>query len=82
MNAGSVGNSLDGDTAASYVILEGRLDATDAPFGIQFVRVPYDIEAEITLARELDMPDWEPYAIELRTGVYRGLHAQLGLTVE
>lgn len=82
VNTGSVGNSLDGDTAASYVILEGRLDAADASFGIQFVRVPYDIEAEIAVARELDMPDWEPYAIELRTGVYRGLHAQLGLTVE
>lgn len=68
LNAGSVGNPLDQPTAA-YVIL-----SADAP-GVahEIVRVPYDIEREIALARDLGMPELEPYAIELRTGLYRGL---------
>jgi hypothetical protein len=76
---GSVGNPLD-EPQASYVILEGEPDGgRSAPFGIQFVRVPYDIEAEIAVAAALGMPALEPYAIELRTAVYRGQHAALGL---
>ena len=52
-----------------------------APFGVQFVRVPYDVEAEIAATRALDMPaaETEAYAVELRTGVYRGRHEELGL---
>ncbi|WP_205857212.1 metallophosphoesterase family protein [Phytoactinopolyspora endophytica] len=79
-NVGSVGNALDEPTAC-YVILEGVLDGASAdPFGLQFVRVPYDIEAEIAVAAELGMPELDAYAIELRTAIYRGRHAQLGLT--
>jgi protein phosphatase len=79
-NVGSVGNSLDEPTA-SYVILEGVRDGSPSdPFGLQFVRVSYDIEAEIAAAAALGMPELEAYAIELRTAVYRGLHARLGLT--
>lgn len=95
VNAGSVGNQLD-DPTPSYVILEGDFgsgasgDAFDggevtrgpaAPFGVQFVRVPYDVEAEIAATRALDMPaaETEAYAVELRTGVYRGRHEELGL---
>ncbi len=78
LNAGSVGNPLDEPTAA-YVILEGTPGAGSGPFGVQFVRVPYDIEAEIAVAQELGMPTTATYAIELRTAVYRGLHAQRGL---
>ena len=41
-NTGSVGNSM-GDPTPVYVILEGVPDSSsDAPFSIQFVRVPYD----------------------------------------
>ncbi|CAM3565948.1 metallophosphoesterase [Occultella aeris] len=78
-NAGSVGNPLDEPTAC-YVILEGVPDggATD-PFGVQFVRLDYDVEGEIEVARGLGMPDLEAYAIELRTAIYRGRHAELGL---
>jgi len=80
VNVGSVGNQLD-DPTPSYVILEGDPDGgRDAPFGIQFVRVAYDVEAEIAAARALGMPEVEAYEIELRTGVYRGDHAALGLT--
>lgn len=70
-NAGSVGNPLDMPIAV-YVIMSGNLGSTElAPFGIDFVRVPYDIEAQIKRAYDLNMPDTEPYARELRTGVYR-----------
>lgn len=71
-NAGSVGNPLDEPTSV-YVVIEGVLDDPDpAPFGIQFVRVPYDVEAEIAVARDMGMPELEYYAVELREGLYRG----------
>lgn len=80
VNVGSVGNQLDEPTP-SYAILEGDPDGgAEAPFGTQFVRVRYDVEAEIAAARELGMPETEAYEIELRTGVYRGDHAALGLS--
>ena len=81
-NVGSVGNPLDEPTA-SYVILEGVPGggASDV-FGLQVVRVPYDVEAEIAVARGLGMPQLEAYAIELRTAVYRGRHAERGLRAE
>ncbi|WP_154795047.1 metallophosphoesterase family protein [Occultella kanbiaonis] len=78
-NVGSVGNPLDEPTAC-YVILEGVPDGVAAdPFGVQFVRLAYDVEGEIEVARRLGMPDLEAYAVELRTAVYRGRHAELGL---
>lgn len=71
-NAGSAGNPLDEPTP-SYVVLEGVLDAEGpAPFGIQHVRVPYDVEVEIAVARELRMPTREVWEVELRTARYRG----------
>lgn len=71
-NAGSVGNALDEPTAC-YVILDGALGSPEAaPFSIQIVRVPYDVEAEIAVARELGMPEVEFYAVELREALYRG----------
>ena len=72
VNVGSVGNPLDA-TTASYVILEGAPDSLEAaPFGIQFVRVPFDTEQEIAIAEASGMPEAREYAIELRTGLYRG----------
>ncbi len=72
-NAGSVGNALDEPTA-SYVILDGVVGSPEpAPFGIQFTRVHYDIEAEIAVATERGMPELEEYAVELREGIYRGV---------
>lgn len=73
-NVGSVGNPLD-EPVPSYAILEGVVDEPDpAPFGLQLVRVPYDVEAEIAAATRLGMPALQPYAVELRTAVYRGSH--------
>ncbi|MGH3385999.1 MAG: metallophosphoesterase family protein [Nocardioidaceae bacterium] len=71
-NTGSVGNSM-GDPTPVYVVMEGVLDASDeAPFSLQFVRVPYDVEAELLVAKEMEMPEQEAYALELRDGIYRG----------
>lgn len=71
-NTGSVGNSM-GDPTPVYVILEGVMDVTEeAPFSIQFVRVPYDWAAELAVAAELGMPELEGYTLEVRDGIYRG----------
>lgn len=72
VNVGSVGNPLD-EPLACYLILEGVPDSEqEAPFSLQFVRLPYDVEAEIAVAEGLGMPETEPYARELRTAIYRG----------
>ena len=77
-NVGSVGNPIDEPTS-SYGILEGVLDEPGrAPFGFELVRVPYDVEAEIAVATELGMPELEPYAVELRTALYRGWQQPAG----
>lgn len=73
VNAGSVGNHLDG-LSASYVVLA----AGESGISREIVRVPYDIEREIAVAASRGMPELEPYAIELRTGVYRGLQGRSG----
>ncbi|WP_412539331.1 metallophosphoesterase family protein [Longispora sp. K20-0274] len=71
-NTGSVGNCMD-DPTPVYVILEGVPDSeVEAPFSIQFVRVPYDVEAELAVAGEMGMPELAAYTSELRDGIYRG----------
>jgi len=73
-NAGSVGNPLD-EPRATYVLLSGVRDGEDwnAPFRMQIVRLPYDIESVITRARALDMPRTDELEIELREAIYRGM---------
>lgn len=71
-NAGSVGNALDMPMAV-YAVLTGNLNQPEeSPFRIEFVRVPYDIEAAIQRAEDLNMPETDFYSIELRTSQYRG----------
>ncbi|PWV94485.1 protein phosphatase [Paenibacillus cellulosilyticus] len=71
-NTGSVGNPLE-IPQASYAVLEGRLNSSElTSFGIQLVRVPYDIELAIKQATNESMPDLEAYVLELRTAQYRG----------
>jgi protein phosphatase len=71
-NVGSVGNPLDIPQAA-YGIIEGEYGSQlPAPFSLQVVRVPYDIEQAVKLAIDARMPSLEPYIIELRTSVHRG----------
>ncbi|MEV0647134.1 metallophosphoesterase family protein [Phytomonospora sp. NPDC050363] len=70
-NTGSVGNSLE-DPTPVYVILEGAVDSmAEAPFSIQFVRVPYDVDAELAFAKSAGMPQFDGYEAELRHGIYR-----------
>lgn len=73
-NAGSVGNPLDMPMAC-YCVLEAKEGPAAAPWSCSFIRVPYDIEAEISAAGASGMPDLDYYASELRTAVYRGLTA-------
>jgi predicted phosphodiesterase len=70
-NPGSVGNPLD-VPQASYTILEGIYGAAEpAPWSINILRVPYDIEAAIRAGYASGMPDADAYADELRTARYR-----------
>ncbi len=71
-NAGSVGNPTD-EATASYAVLHGVLDSAEtASFSLELVRVPYDIELAVKLARDADLPDLAAYEFELRTARYRG----------
>lgn len=73
LNVGSAGNPLD-IPLASYVVLTGVLDGNaPAPFSIDFVRLPYDLEATIAEAQRVDLPELDAYCVELRTAVYRRL---------
>ena len=55
-----------------YVLIEGVVGSTEpAPFGISFVRVPYDVEAELAHSRAVGMPAYAGWEAELRHGVYR-----------
>jgi len=69
-NVGSLGNPLD-IPISSYVIIEGVEGEEQGSFSINFVRVPYDIEAAIKLAEnEPGMPALPEYISELRTAKY------------
>ena len=68
INVGSVGNPLD-TTQASYVILEGD-EKENSSFGVQFIRVSYDIEKAIALAVKAKVPDLDGYISELKTAQY------------
>ncbi len=62
VNTGSVGRPKDGDWRAGYVLLEAG--AGDP--GVEFVRVPYDMEATIAGIREARLP--EDFVESLRGG--------------
>lgn len=71
-NTGSVGAPYDGLPQASYTILEGMADhMEEAPFSVQLVRVPYDIEKAVAVAEQVGLPELERYRYEQRTGLER-----------
>ena len=75
-NTGSVGNCM-GDPTPMYCILEGELGGQEpAPWSVAYVRVPYDVEAELAVAREMGLPQYDGYEVELRHGIYRGSLAE------
>ena len=61
INEGSVGKPKDGDPRAAYVILQ----AEGRDLSVEFVRVPYDVEAIATAIEASEMPS--EYAAMLRT---------------
>lgn len=85
INIGSVGNAFDvirdkdfdsdvrETTNAHYVILEGKLNEKDhtAPIGIEFCRVPYNMEKELEdVDKNLEK---DTYLYELPNGMYRDM---------
>ena len=62
VNTGSVGRPKDGDWRAGYVLL----DVTDAGVGIEFARVPYDLETAAAGIVAHGLP--EEFAEQLRAG--------------
>lgn len=62
VNTGSVGKPKDGDPRAGYVVL--KADGRDLE--VQFIRVPYDIEAAAGAIEAGEMPD--EFAQMLRAG--------------
>jgi len=71
-NTGSVGNPLD-EPSAAYAIIEGTVNSAGSNhFGIQFIRLQYDIDQAVADAKNADMPEIAAYEMELRTAVYRG----------
>ncbi|MEH7381147.1 metallophosphoesterase family protein [Bacillus sp. JJ1533] len=72
LNVGSVGNPLD-TTLATFAILHGEYQSKEvAPFSIEIVRLPYDVEKELKGAAEMGLPYFDQYAMELREAYYRG----------
>lgn len=84
VNVGSVGNvveylhhdenieDMSETLQAYYTILEGDYGSTKkAPISIQFMRVPYDIDKEIEIAKRNGIPSLDNYIFELQTGMYR-----------
>jgi protein phosphatase len=70
LNVGSVGYPLDGQTDATYAIIEGFEEPLHGPLGYTIVRVPYDVERTIQDAQDSGLPDWEVYAADIRTGQF------------
>lgn len=66
VNTGSVGRPKDGDWRAGYV----RLDLGDGEPRVEFVRVPYEIEATVAGIRAAGLP--EDFVEFLRTGGVAG----------
>ena len=85
INTGSVGNALDVfrndekdankafTAVANYLILSGNLDSRDINDQISFeiVSIPYNIEEELNNSK--DNIEFDAYAEELRSGIYRDI---------
>ncbi len=70
-NAGSVGLPYDGIPQSSYVIIEGYDGKiTPASYSIQFIRVPYDLDQAVYLAKKIQMPEHSRYSREITTGLH------------
>lgn len=69
VNAGSAGRPKDGDPRAGYVVLEapdGGTDGARGGWGVEFVRVEYDVERAARGVEDSGLPD--DFAEQLRAG--------------
>ena len=67
---------MEETTQSYYCIIEGEYNSKEkAPISIQFVRIPYDIEREIDLARKNESPSLDKYILELTKAKYRKLQS-------
>lgn len=73
-NTGSIGNSFCSPTAC-YVIVHGDLDQRELqPFSIEFVSVPYDLEAAVKNAKAASAWfDTENYIQEIMTASWQNI---------
>ena len=71
VNTGSVGNPLDHQVDATYVIIEGVPGMQPGPFSVTIARVPYDVERAVREATAAAVPDWDVRVAELRTGRFQ-----------
>lgn len=59
-------------TVASYIILEGNLNSKDlSSISFNLIRLPYDIEEEITLLEKSTLPSKNKVITELRSATNR-----------
>lgn len=65
INCGSVGNPLD-QPVPSYLLLS---DA-GGDLSWEIVRVPYDVDIQLDVARSIGMPEYDAWEQELRTAIY------------
>ncbi len=66
-------------TLASYMILEGVLDSKElAPINFNLVRLPYDVDKEVELLKNSDLPAKDKLVLELKSATnYSAFKAQL-----
>ncbi len=75
-NTGSVGNPYSSGSQACYVILRGDMDKEEiSPFSMEFIMLPYDVEAAVREAESAgDWFDAAPYIESIRAGEWRGIN--------
>lgn len=72
INTGSVGHPLDGQTEATFAIIEGQMGSASGSLGYTIVRTPYDVERAVQDAREARLTGWEIFAADIRSGQFTG----------
>ena len=68
LNVGSVGHPLDGQTQATYAIIEGQVGSAAGSLRHTIVRVRYDVEQAVQDAKEAGLAGWEVFAADIRAG--------------
>ena len=68
LNVGSVGHPLDGQTQATYAIIEGQVGSAAGSLRHTIVRVTYDVEQAVQDSKEAGLAGWEVFAADIRAG--------------